>query len=341
MIFLSLVCLIIFVEELIFFKEKNKENLFYIITFLTFLKIPSSLINFSPFIFLFAGIFFFIKLRKNNEMIPINLAGLSKLFILSVPSFWAFFLGIFIVFFISPISSFTLKNYEKLKSYDSNNDNLIIVNKTGLWFLEKNNNDINMIRAEKVTDQSFSEFYNISMYFFDKDFSLTERIDSEKVNIKENNWITTNSKIYKGSTFEKIDNFNYKSKINLDKLKFFFSNPNTISIWNINDEIKLINNRGYSADEFTIKFHKYLSLPFFLFSMIILSTIFTINIQKNFNNFIYIFLGIFFGIVIYFLSDLSIALGKNQDIPLILSVWLPVILICVFSIINLTNIKYK
>ena len=341
LIFLSLIFLINFVEELIFFKEKNKDNLFFIISILTLLKTPSNIINFSPFIFLFAGIFFFIKLRRTNEMIPINLAGLSKIFILSIPAIWSFIIGFFLATIFSSLSSFTLEKYENIKRFDSNNDNLIIVNKTGLWFLEKKNNDINLIRAEKVNDNNFSKFYNVSIYLFNDEFNLSKRIDAANAIIENKNWLTKKVRIYEDFKVIKSENFTYKSEINLDKLKFFFSNPDTLSLFNIKDEIKLINNRGYSADEFIIKYHKYLSLPLFLFSMIILSTMFTINVQKNYNNFIYIFLGIFVGIVIYFFSDLSIALGKNRDIPLALSVWMPIILILIFSIFNITNIKNK
>jgi lipopolysaccharide export LptBFGC system permease protein LptF len=80
--------------------------------------------------------------------------------------------------------------------------------------------------------------------------------------------------------------------------------------------IKKLNERGYSGDELKIKFHKYLSLPIYLFSMIILSNNFYINIKKNYSNFIYIFFGIILGIIIYFLNDLSIALGISGKIPL-------------------------
>ena len=68
---------------------------------------------------------------------------------------------------------------------------------------------------------------------------------------------------------------------------------------------------GYFGEEIIIKFHKYLSLPFLLFAMIVLSTFFTIKMNFTFNNFIYAFLGILTGIIVYFFYDLSIAVGKN------------------------------
>ena len=93
--------------------------------------------------------------------------------------------------------------------------------------------------------------------------------------------------------------------------------------------------RGYYGQELVIKLNKYLSLPLLLFSMIILSTVFTIKTNYTFNNFLYAFFGILTGIVVYFLADLSIAFGKSGKIPLVLSVWMPVILIMTFSTYSL------
>lgn len=121
--------------------------------------------------------------------------------------------------------------------------------------------------------------------------------------------------------------------------KNIFSNVNSVSFWDILENIKIINLRGYSADELKIKFHKYLSLPIYLFSIIVLSTIFTIGIRKELSNFVYIFLGIVIGIIIHFLNDLSIALGIANKLPLVVSVWIPISLIIVISIINLLNIN--
>ena len=72
-----------------------------------------------------------------------------------------------------------------------------------------------------------------------------------------------------------------------------------------------------------------------LFSMIILSTVFTIKTNYTFNNFLYAFFGVLTGIIVYFLADLSIAFGKSGKIPLVLSVWMPVILIMTFSTYSL------
>ena len=341
-VFLSVVLLTNFVEELIFFKEKQIDNLLLNIIILVSVKTLNTLIESSVFIFFFSGIFFFVKFLKNNELNSIKLSGISNLLSIFTTSFLSFFIGIFIIFAITPISAEGIKFYEKYKRNYSQNDNLIVINDSGLWFMEKNEQNYKIIRADKIVDNDFSKFYNSTIYTLDSNFNFLNRYDSKLVFINKKEWILENTKLLSGNDNaqnKKEKDYTLKSSIDINELKNLFTNANTISFWEILNNIKKLNDRGYSGDELKIKFHKYLSLPIYLFSMIILATVFTINIKKNYSNFIYVFFGIILGIVIYFLNDLSIALGIAGKMPLAISVWIPIFLILVISAINLIKIN--
>ena len=342
-IFLSISILTNFVEELIFFKEKEVEYLIFKIIILTSAKTLNTIMESSIFIFLFTGIFFFVKFIKNNEINSIKLSGISNLLTLLTPAFISFFIGVLIIFILSPISSYAVKFYENNKRNFNNNDNLIVVNDSGLWFMEKDLNEYKIIRADRIADNDFSKFYNSTIYYLDLNFNFIKRLDSKLIFINKKKWIlenTTELNLFKnnGTNSEEKDVV-ITSNIDIRQLKNLFKNTNAISFWEILNNIKILNQRGYSGDELKIKYHKYLSLPIYLFSMIILSTVFTVNIKKNYSNFIYIFFGIILGILIYFLNDLSIALGLSGKIPLSLSVWIPIFLIMVISTINIININ--
>ena len=342
LVFLSISLLTNFVEELIFFKDKQIENFLLSLIILTTLKTINTLIETSVFIFLFTGIFFFVKFLKNNELNSIKLSGISNLLSILTPALLSFGIGLFIIFAITPISAEGIKFYEKYKRNYSQNDNLIVINDSGLWFMEKNEENYKIIRADKIVDNDFSKFYNSTIYTLDTDFNFLNRYDSKLVFINKKEWILENTKILSGNdNAQKKGGKDYtlKSSIDINELKNLFTNANTISFWEILNSIKKLNYRGYSGDELKIKFHKYLSLPIYLFSMIILATVFTINIKKNYSNFIYVFFGIILGIVIYFLNDLSIALGIAGKMPLTISVWIPIFLILVISAINLIKIN--
>ena len=337
-IFFSLIILINYIEEIIFFKvQKNSGNLFFETLHLSIIKSPTILINMLPFIFLFSGIFFFAKLVKNNEISPLSLSGFSQKYISLIPAIFSFFIGIIIIIVLTPISSSLSKYYESVKQKYYLNDNLIIMSSTGLWVKEKKNNFNYIIRADKIENTDFSILSNVTIYKFDSSNKLINRVDGKSALINDKIWTIKNAIISGDNINMKYKEIIYETNIDLLKLKSLFINPNIFSIWNINEQILQVKKIGYYGQELIITLHKYISTPFVLFSMIIISTIFTLQSNFRFNNYIYSFLGILVGIIFYFLSDLSIALGKSGKIPLIFSVWIPIITIVIVSFFSLTR----
>ena len=84
-----------------------------------------------------------------------------------------------------------------------------------------------------------------------------------------------------------------------------------------------------------------LSLPFFLFLMTAIAAILTMHTQKKSDNLRFIILGLIISVLVYYFKDLSIALGKTDRIPLILSVWAPVIALSLFTFIGVLQINEK
>ena len=84
-----------------------------------------------------------------------------------------------------------------------------------------------------------------------------------------------------------------------------------------------------------------LSLPFFLFLMTAIAAILTMHTQRKSDNLRFIILGLIISVLIYYFKDLSIALGKTDRIPLILSVWAPVIALSLFTFIGVLQINEK
>ena len=119
--------------------------------------------------------------------------------------------------------------------------------------------------------------------------------------------------------------------IKMKKIKSLYSNLDTISFWDIEDQIRLLEERGYSTREMETKLHRSLAFPFFLLSMILLSGVFTLGTNIKENNSTYIFLAIISCVIIYFFNDLSSVLGKTEKLPVNISVWMPIVIIFIFS----------
>ena len=82
-----------FFEEINFFKDF--EVGVFIPIMLTFLFVPSLLYNMFPFIIFLTGIWFFLKIKKSDELTAMKVSGLSSFSIIIVPSIIAIVVGVF------------------------------------------------------------------------------------------------------------------------------------------------------------------------------------------------------------------------------------------------------
>ena len=72
--------------------------------------------------------------------------------------------------------------------------------------------------------------------------------------------------------------------------------------------------------------------------MTVLAAIFTIN-KRNSNNINYLMIAVLTCAIIYYMKDLSVALGKSDGISPEISVWIPIIIIGLINSIGLLQIN--
>ena len=298
-------------EEINFFKDLDMKISIPII--LSLLFTPSLLHNFFPFIILLSGIWFFLKIKKTDELTAINISGMSNLSIILIPGFLSIILGIFFITAINPFTSILVKKYETIKgSYEDDQEYLAAITENGIWIKEKNLQKNNIIRSSHLENENLME---VTIYEFDENINFLRRIEAESANINSFKWNLENVKIIdnEGKIISKnIENFSYISAYDLKKIKSLYSNLDTVSFWNIEDQIRLLEERGYSTREMETKLHRSLAFPFFLLSMLLLSGVFTLGTNKKENNSTYIYAAIVSCVIIYFFNDLSSVLCKTE-----------------------------
>jgi len=327
-------------EEINFFKDLDVGIFLPLI--LTALKVPSLLHTMLPFIILVGGIWFFRKFKKSDEVTAMKISGMSNLSIIFVPGVISIIIGIFFMTLINPITSISLEKYEAVKgTYEKDKDYLAAITKNAIWIKEIKNNKNNIIKASNLNKENL---VNLTIYQFDLEYNFLQRIESVSANIISDEWILKNVNILdQDGKFisENLEETIYKSTYNLEKIKTLYSNLDTVSFWNITSEIKLLKERGYSTKEMETKLHKSLSFPFFLLSMVFLSGVFTLGTTFKENNLTYIFVTIVSCILVYFFNDLSAALGKTERLSVEIAVWMPVLIIFIFSAMGMIYANQK
>ena len=89
------------------------------------------------------------------------------------------------------------------------------------------------------------------------------------------------------------------------------------------------------------KFQESLAFPSFLLSMILLSGVFTLGIGFKENTWKYIFISIITSVLVFYFNRFSAALGKTDKLPIEISVWMPIVIIFIFSAIGLIHANQK
>jgi lipopolysaccharide export system permease protein len=340
---LSIILLINLLDEFNFFKSKKDLKFIFFIIF-TILKIPNLLINLFPFIILFGGIVFYLKIYNHNEVISLRVMGYSNIQIILIPALTSFIIGYIIVFLIVPFSSSMLRYYESLRSEYNETKNLVFVNETGIWILDKNEKEKNIIRIEKIS-KDFSVVNQITIYNYDSSNNFIKRIDATEGFIKDKNWQL--NKVYIISANKKnnkenyLNNYNYTSNVNISELKNVYKNTDTTSLLDINKEMMILEDKGYSTIDLRIRYQKLISFPIYLLAMSILSGLMIINLGKTSNYLKYGSYGVIISVIIYFLNDLSITIAKSGIISVDFSVWIPIFLIILINLVGITQVNAK
>ena len=337
-IFFSLAFILNIFEEINFFKEFEISITLPI--FLTFLNIPSIIFEIFPFIFLITSQFVFIKLIEQNEIIVLKNLGLDNLKIIKILSILSFCLGIFIITIYYNLASNLKFSYLNLKNtYAKDNKYLAVITENGIWIKDQVNDLVNIINANKLEDKIL---YNVDIIQFDKDFNFKSSIVTDKVLIQNKSWLISEAIISddKGK-LKKINNYVLKTNLNYNDINSLYSNLSSLNIFELNNLRKKYDSINYSSTEVNSAIQKLISFPFYLMIMTILASIIMINIKYNKSKIFHLIFGVLISVIIYYLSFFFEELGKNERLPLSLSIWMPLIIIFLISTINLVKINEK
>ena len=338
LIFFSLVIILSILEEISFFK-KIDANFIYPY-FLTLLSAPITLFEIFPFVFLIATQFLFYDLFKKDELNLLKVNGLSNLKIIKILFITSFLIGILSVTIFYNISSKLKFFYTDIKNqFSSDNKYLAVVNDSGLWLKDEINNNTLIVKANYIEGNFLID---VIINEFNSDFNLTKTIQSKKIDIKNKNWIIkdpiiSSKNISKDNSSEVI----FKTNFDTNKINSLFSNISTLNLFELFDLRKDYEKLGYSSTEIVIHLMRLSSTPLLFGILTVLSSVIMFNFKRDKSLFFHILLGIFMSVVIYYISFLFNSLGNNGKVPIIWSIFLPLLFISIFAIMGLIRVNEK
>ena len=337
-IFFALVVILSILEEISFFK--NSDSSFFYPYFLTLLGAPITLFEIFPFVFLLSTQFLFYDLFKNEELNLLKVNGLSNLKIIKILFITSFFIGVLSVTIFYNFSSKLKFFYTDIKNqFSKDNKYLAVVTDSGLWLKDEINDTTLIIKANYIQDNFLID---VVINQFNSSFDLINTVQSKKINIKEKDWIVENP-IITTDNISKNDKSTIILETNFDtnKINNLFSNISTLNLFELFNLKKDYEKLGYSSTEIVIHLLRLSSTPLFFGILTVLSSVIMFNFKKDKSIIFHVLLGILMSVIIYYISFLFNSLGNNGKVPIIWSIFLPILFISIFAIIGLIRVNEK
>ena len=324
-------------EQIDFFKNVQ-VNFLYLI-FLSFLNTPSIVFEILPFIFLLSTQVFFIYLIDKKELEIFKYNGLTNLIMIKIISFYAFVVGLIFIIFFYNVSAAMKNSYLLIKNkYSEDNKYLAVITENGLWIKDEIENKINIINANKVDNQFL---LGVSITQLNKNFDVLKIIQSDKVDISSFEWKLIDPVILNNNQEYSLSELILKSNFDLKKINSLFSNLSSLTVFKLIELRKSYKALNYSLVDIDSHLYRVVSYPIYLTLITIFSSIIMLNIGYQKNTFYKITLGIFLSVIIYYINYFFNILGTNEKIPLILSVFMPLVMLTIINFTSIIRINEK
>ena len=157
--------------------------------------------------------------------------------------------------------------------------------------------------------------------------AVTENINiitAKNADISNKTWSLNKVKIVdKLSGNKNYENISYKSSFDGEIISNLFSNLNSLNIYQLNLLLSNYSKIGYSTTDVNVHLNKLYSLPIFYLLMTILGLLIMMKFTFIKTKFFTIIVGVSVSVFVYYINYFSSLFGSNETIPIILSIWLP------------------
>ena len=325
-------------EELRFFSDIEVEYYFPII--LVFLNLPSLIYQIFPFIILISIIFLFLNLAEKGELTSFKNHGLENFQIIRLISLVTFFIGLFTIIIFYNFASILKFNYLNIKKdYTKDAKYLASITENGIWIKDEVDENILFINAKKI---ELDNLIDVEIVKLNQDFEYLSTVTAQKVNIKNNLWTINDAITLNENNTQKIEkNLLINTNFNYEKISNLYSDLSSITLWGLiklKEDYQTVN---YSTIEIDYQFQKILSYPIYLTIMSLLSIVMMMNLKSGLNRIFLITIGIFLSVFIYYINHFFGIIGRSEAIPLLLSIWIPLLILLIISMVGLIKINEK
>ena len=252
----------------------------------------------------------------------------------------AFAVGTFVVTVYNPVSSTLTTRFGQLESkYLEQRASFIAVSANGLWLRQADSNGQSVVHAQHMDGKGL-KLDEVTIFLYGQGDTFLGRIDAATASLKPGFWQLEDVWVLMVDDQPRhFDSYRQETSLTESQIEESFAREESISFWELPHFINTAEAAGFSARRYQIYFHQLLATPVMLCTMVLLAAVFSMRTSRMGGLLQMVLGGILAGFVVYFLGNLSLALGLSGILPAALAAWAPSVVVMLLGLAVLFHLE--
>lgn len=295
-----------------------------LITQMALLRLPHLGQQLLPFAVLFSTMFCLWQFNRHNEIIVARAAGVSIWQMLTPLMCAAAFIGALDLTIVNPMSSAFMARYtylnEKIFLRKAGQFSLA---ESGIWFRKSAPQNTYVLRVGHITPHKL-EVKDVTILEYSNKDRLKNLINAEFGQFHTDGLMLTNVWTFPvDGTPQQHSVYRYTTDLSLSQLQNSLLTTEVLSFWTLPRMIHLMQKSGLTGHKYLLHWHSLIARALWLVTMVIIAAIFSLRPIRQGGTVISVISGTTVGFMLYFLKDITYAMGQSATLPLILAAWAP------------------
>ena len=283
---------------------------------MSLLKLPDIAQKLMPFAVLLGAIYAFARFSRSHELVATRAAGVSAWQFLTMPLVVAVVLGVLTATVFNPLSAALLQQYARLEArYIRGQASQLAVSSTGLWLRQGDAEHQSVIHALRVADQG-EHLEDVIVFRYEGPDHFAGRIDAASAQLEDRSWRLKNAWVSGadgGPVFH--PSYDLPTELTPTQIEESFASPDTISFWDLPRFIANAEGAGFSALRHRLYWYSLLALPVLFSAMVFMAASFSFRLSRLGGMPQLVLAGALSGLAVYFLQDVTQAMGQSGILP--------------------------
>ena len=344
LVFILFVAVILIVDliELLRRASGKESATFGVVLNMAFYKLPQTVQKTMPFAILFGGMLGFWRLNRTSELIALRASGVSVWHFVLPVVFAAAVLGVVKVSLINPMGTILIGRYEQLENrHLKGRSPLMAATHSGVWLRQPVDDGQAVIHAKSSSvERETLTLKDVMVLLYGRNDRFDGRIDAATAVLRDRAWRMENAWVsVRGEPPGRKAVHTIPTTLTLESIQESFSSPSSVSFWDLPRFIDSLEALGFSAQRHRLHWHSLLAEPMLYCAMILIAAVSSLRHNRRTGVLLAVAGGIGAGIVLFFVSDLVIALAHSTGVPPVLAAWAPALATAFLGITALLHLE--